>query len=77
MQLGACVCALLVSIVLTKGNDGYKPSSLLTRMVGRKSRNRVIKSMKQFAGNTDEGELIQQLDVVTVSYNNIYIYIYH
>ncbi|CDJ33710.1 uncharacterized protein EMH_0084770 [Eimeria mitis] len=51
--------------MLTKGNGKYKPSSLLTRVVGQKSRNRVIRSMKNFAPDTDDGELIQQLDIVT------------
>lgn len=52
--------------VLTKGKKGkYQPSSLLKRVVGRKSQSKVIKTIKKFAPNTDDGELIQQLDVVT------------
>lgn len=51
--------------VVTKGKGKYKPSSLLKRVVSRKSQSRVIKSMKKFAPNTDDGELMQQLDVVT------------
>lgn len=50
--------------VLTKGKGKYKPS-ILKRVVGRKSQNRVIKTMKKFAPNTDEAELMQQLDIVT------------
>ncbi|OEH78428.1 hypothetical protein cyc_00119 [Cyclospora cayetanensis] len=50
--------------MVTKGNK-YQPSSLWKRVVGRKSQGKVIRSMKQFAPDTDDGELIQQLDVVT------------
>ncbi|KAL8436516.1 hypothetical protein ACSSS7_001679 [Eimeria intestinalis] len=49
--------------MVTKGS--YQPSSLLKRVVSRKSKTRVIRSMKKFAPNTDEGELMQQLDAVT------------
>lgn len=51
--------------VVTKGKGKYQPSSLLKRVVSRKSQNRVIRTMKKFAPNTDDGELMQQLDVVT------------
>ncbi|KAL8273551.1 hypothetical protein Esti_002617 [Eimeria stiedai] len=49
--------------MVTKGN--YQPSSLLKRVVSRKSQSKVLKSMKKFAPNTDDGELMQQLDAVT------------
>ncbi|KAL8442413.1 hypothetical protein Emed_007289 [Eimeria media] len=49
--------------MVTKGS--YQPSSLLKRVVSRKSQSRVLKSMKKFAPNTDDGELMQQLDAVT------------
>ncbi|KAL8425416.1 hypothetical protein Efla_003644 [Eimeria flavescens] len=51
--------------MVTKGQGKYQPSSLLKRVVSRKSQSRVIRSMKKFAPNTDEGELMQQLDAVT------------
>lgn len=51
--------------VVTRGKGKYKPSSLLKRVISRKSQTRVIKSMKKFAPDTDDGELMQQLDVVT------------
>lgn len=57
----------VLASVLTKGNGKYKPSSLLTRVIGQKSRNRVIRSMKKFAPDTEDSELIQQLDIVTVN----------
>lgn len=51
--------------VVTKGKSKYQPSSLLKRVVSRKSQSKVIKSMKKIAPNTDDGELMQQLDAVT------------
>ncbi|KAL8448777.1 hypothetical protein Emag_003834 [Eimeria magna] len=49
--------------MVTKGS--YQPSSLLKRVVSRKSQSKVLKSMKKFAPDTDDGELMQQLDAVT------------
>ncbi|CDJ38522.1 hypothetical protein, conserved, partial [Eimeria tenella] len=55
----------LPQAVLTKGSSKHKPSALLSRVAGRKSRSKVLKSMRYFAPQTEEGELLQQLDIVT------------